>query len=101
MVESISNSFPGDFMMAEPEKKRTTHTMEQSSKSPIELMKGYVRDEKRESQVMRIVSGTAWVSMDGEDIILNPGEELKLSHGKYKALVSPASDEPLVYEFEE
>jgi len=87
--------------MANPDEKRSTHTMEKSSKTAIELMKGYVRDEKRESQVMRIVSGTAWVSMDGEDIILNPGEELKLSHGKYKALVSPANDEPLVYEFEE
>ncbi len=87
--------------MASPDEKRSTHTMEQSNKSPIELMKGYVRDEKRESQVMRIVSGTAWVSMDGEDIILNPGEELKLSHGKHKAVVSPAGNEPLVYEFEE
>jgi mannose-6-phosphate isomerase-like protein (cupin superfamily) len=87
--------------MATPDDKRTTHTMEQASKSPIELMKGYVRDEKRESQVMRVVSGTAWVSMDGEDIILKPGEELKLSHGKYKAVVSPTGNEPLVYEFEE
>jgi mannose-6-phosphate isomerase-like protein (cupin superfamily) len=87
--------------MANPDEKRSTHTMEQSSKSAIELLKGYVRDEKRESQVMRIVSGTAWVSIDGEDVILSPGDELKLSHGKHKALVSPASDEPLVYEFEE
>ena len=87
--------------MANPDEKRITHTMEQSSKTAIELLKGYVRDEKRESQVMRVVSGAAWISMDGEDIILQPGEELKLSHGKHKALVSPASDEPLVYEFEE
>jgi mannose-6-phosphate isomerase-like protein (cupin superfamily) len=83
------------------DEKRTTHTMEQVGKSTIELMKGYVRDEKRESQVLRIVSGTAWISMDGEDIVLKPGEEFKLSHGKHKALVSPATDEPLVYEFEE
>ena len=87
--------------MATPDEKRTTHTMEQLSKSKIELMKGYVRDEKRESQVLRIVSGTAWISMDGEDIVLKPGEEFKLSHGKYKALVSTATNEPLVYEFEE
>lgn len=87
--------------MANPDEKRSTHTMEQLDKSVIELMKGYVRDEKRESQVMRVVSGTAWVSIDGEDIVLNPGDELKLSHGKHKALVSPAGAEPLVYEFEE
>lgn len=87
--------------MENPNEKRTTHTMEQLTQSKIELMTGYVRDEKRESQVLRIVSGTAWVSMDGEDLILNPGDELKLSHGKHKALVSAATDEPLVYEFEE
>ncbi len=87
--------------MADPDKKRTTHTMEKAGSYRIELMNGYVRDEKRESQLLRIVSGTAWVSMDGEDVILNPGDELKLSHGKHKALVSPANDEPLVYEFEE
>lgn len=87
--------------MANPDEKRTTHTMEQVGKSTIELLKGYVRDEKRESQVLRIVSGTAWISMDGEDVVLKPGEEFKLSHGKHKALVSPATNEPLVYEFEE
>jgi hypothetical protein len=89
----------GGIIMADA--KRTTHTMEQQSKSRIELMDGYVRDEKRESQVLRVVSGTAWVSMDGEDVILKPGEEIKLSHGRYSAVVSSADDEPLVYEFEE
>ncbi len=86
--------------MAEDE-KRITHTMEAISQTTIELMEGFVRTEKRESQVLRIVSGTAWISMDGEDLILNPGEELKLSRGKHKAVVSPASNEPLVYEFED
>ncbi len=87
--------------MTASDEKRITHTMEKATKSHIELMKGYVRDEKRESQVLRVVSGTAWISLDGEDIVLKPGEEYKLSHGKHKALVSPVTDEPLVYEFEE
>lgn len=87
--------------MATPDEKRITHTMEQLSQSKIELMKGYVRTEKRESQLLRVVSGTAWVSMDGKDLILNPGEELKLSRGEYKAVVSATGNEPLVYEFEE
>lgn len=87
--------------MAAPDEKRVTHTMEAVGKTHVELMKGYVRDEKRESQVLRVVSGAAWVSMDGEDFILRTGEELKLSHGKHKALVSPANNEPLVYEFDE
>ena len=87
--------------MATPDDKRITHTMKAVRGTKIELMDGYVRSEKRESQVLRIVSGTAWVSMEGEDIVLNPGEELKLSHGKYNAVVSPVGEEPLVYEFEE
>ena len=87
--------------MTSPDEKRTTHTMEALSKSKIELMKGYVRDEKRESQVLRVISGSAWVTMDGEDVVLKPGDEFKLSRGKYDAVVSPTGDEPLVYEFEE
>ena len=87
--------------MANPEQKRITHEMKPLTKSRIELLTGYVRDEKRESQVLRVVSGAAWVTMDGEDIVLEPGEELKLSRGKYKAVVSPAGNDPLVYEFEE
>ena len=87
--------------MTNPDEKRITHTMEPLTKSKIELMKGYVRDEKRESQVLRVVSGNAWVTMDGKDVVLKPGDEFKLSRGKYDAVVSPAGDEPLVYEFEE
>ncbi|MBZ0287922.1 MAG: DUF2917 domain-containing protein [Anaerolineae bacterium] len=87
--------------MATPDSKRTTHTMEQLSKEKIELMQGHVRTEKRESQVLRIVSGSAWVSMEGEDIVLNPGDELKLSHGRHEAVVSPVGHEPLIYEFED
>ena len=87
--------------MTAPDEKRTTHSMEALSKSKIELMKGYVRDEKRESQVLRVVSGSAWVTMDGEDVVLKPGDEIKLSRGKYDAVVSATGDGPLVYEFEE
>ena len=87
--------------MSTSDKKRITHTMEALTKSKIELMKGYVRSEKRESQVLRVVSGTAWVSMDGKDILLEPGQEFKLSHGRNQAVVSPIGQEPIVYEFDE
>ena len=87
--------------MTDSDKKRETHTMEALSKTKFELMKGFVRDEKRESQVIHIVSGTAWVTMDGKDVILTEGEELRLSRGKYDAIVSTANNEPLVYEVKE
>ena len=86
--------------MSNPEPKRTTHTMQALNQSQIELMEGYIRDEKRESQVLRVVSGKAWITMDGEDFLLGEGDEIKLSHGKHKAVISASGHEPLIYEFE-
>jgi mannose-6-phosphate isomerase class I len=87
--------------MSESNKKRVTHTMPALSEKQFELMDGFVRDEKRESQVLHVVEGTAWVTMDGRDIILNEGEELRLSHGKYDVVVSATGQKPLIYEIKE
>lgn len=84
--------------MTNTEKKRETHTMPAVTQTRFELMKGFMRDEKRESQVLRVVSGTAWVTMDDKDFVLQEGDEVRLSRGKYGALVSTIGDEPLVYE---
>lgn len=81
--------------------KRETHTMPALTETTFELLDGFVRDEKRESQVLHVVSGTAWISMDGEDIILNEGEEVRLSRGKYDAVVSSSDRHPLIYEIKE
>ena len=87
--------------MTDSEKKRETHTMEALTKTKFELMQGFVRDEKRESQVLHVVSGKAWITMDGKDYILAEGDELRLSRGKYDAIVSTADNHPLVYEVKE
>ena len=71
--------------------------MEQVSQTQFEVMKGSIRDEKPESQLLHVVSGTAWVSMDGKDLIVYEGQEVKLSRGKYQAVVSNVGDEPVVY----
>lgn len=60
--------------------------------------KGFARDEKRESQLLHVVSGTAWVTMDGNDILLKAGQDVKLSRGKYNAVVSNVGHVPVVYE---
>ena len=75
--------------------------MQPHIKTNIELMHGYLKTEKRQSQVLRIVSGAAWVSMDGEDIVLQEGDEFKLSRGADKAIISSVDDAPLIYEFED
>lgn len=87
--------------MTNSDKKRQTHSMPALTEKKFELMDGFVRDEKRESQVLRVVSGQAWITMDGEDFVLSEGEELRLSHGKYDAVVSATGHDPLVYEIKE
>ena len=87
--------------MTTPTQKRATYTMGKMTRCTIELMQGYVNTEKCQSQILRVVSGTAWVSMNGEDIILQPGEELNLSNCRHDAVVSATGNEPLVYEFED
>ena len=64
----------------------------------VEILKGSVRDEKRESQTLHVVSGTAWISMDGMDIFVKQGQDLRLSRGKYQAVVSNLGNEPVIYE---
>jgi hypothetical protein len=91
----------GELSMSDSDPKRITHTMPALTKTQFELLEGFVRDEKRESQVLHVVTGTAWVTMDGKDIILNEGEEVRLSRGKYDAVVSSVDSKPVVYEIKE
>ena len=52
---------------------------------------------KRQNQILRVVSGTAWVTMDGEDYTLQPGQELRIMTGSFPAIVDVMSSQPLVF----
>jgi hypothetical protein len=49
---------------------------------------------------VRVVSGRAWVTLLGEDIILYQGERAALKPDHYGAVVSALGDNPLILEEE-
>jgi hypothetical protein len=50
-------------------------------------------------QIIRVISGFAWITVDGEDIILQRGQEFTLAPSKYPAVISSARIRvPVVYE---
>ena len=67
-------------------------------KTSIELIDGFATTEDRHSQVMRVVKGKAWVTMDGQDYAVKEGEQLALTPGTDRAVITSADKSPLVYE---
>ena len=47
---------------------------------------------------VRVVSGQAWVSYEGEDYILSYGEELTLSNGRFEAVIMALFNKPVTLE---
>jgi len=60
---------------------------------PGELFRIPVRNQE-----LRILSGSAWVSLDGTDYEVNGGENLPLRGARHSALISDAKELPLVFE---
>jgi hypothetical protein len=51
----------------------------------------------REAKRLKVLFGIAWVSSNGEDIILNKGQEFNLLPGRYPAVISPLKSGSLAY----
>jgi len=51
----------------------------------------------RSGQTLRVVSGSAWITFDGQDTTLLAGQEMILEPGKNAAVISALEEEPLVY----
>jgi hypothetical protein len=66
--------------------------------SEVLLCKGDVYRVPETSQEIRVKSGSAWISWDGEDIVLGRGESLSLLPRKDAAVVSAVGHWPLVLE---
>jgi hypothetical protein len=49
-------------------------------------------------QELQILSGAAWLTFAGQDIILNSQQILSIPKTKYGAVISAISQEPLVFE---
>lgn len=59
---------------------------------------GEVHSLPRRAQTLRVVSGDAWVTFDGEDYCVNSGQEIRLAPGRQPAVVMALGGIPLVYE---
>jgi len=72
----------------------------------IQLNRGQVRSIGRKAQFLRVISGVAWVTIDGEDIILSGDEETTLeprtqrgtSPRKSRAVITAVGEDSIVYE---
>lgn len=58
---------------------------------------GEVARIPRTGQRLRVVSGYAWITFDGLDFTLLPGEAMALPPGDDPAVVSALEGQPLVY----
>lgn len=57
-----------------------------------------VRTLRASGQTVRVIQGIAWVTLDGADIILHPGDNVYLRPGASPATISRLGSEMLVYE---
>ncbi len=64
----------------------------------VRLGAGSVRTLPRASQMIRVVAGCAWITLDGDDIVLCSGQEVRLVPGRHPAVISGPSDYPVIYE---
>jgi hypothetical protein len=61
------------------------------------LAYGEIASFTRVGQTLRVISGCAWITVDGEDKTLLSGQQMILEPGEDAAVVSALGDEPLVY----
>lgn len=62
-----------------------------------QLVPGETLNIPRMGQLLRVISGCAWITFDGEDMILSAGQEMVLQPGEDVAVISALAGEPLVY----
>ena len=66
----------------------------------IELAADMPRSINRIGQTIRVISGMAWVTMDGEDYFIEPGETLNLLPGRSHAVIEGMKHKPVVFQTE-
>ncbi len=72
--------------------------MQRASTTSIRLGVGDVYRVPRHVRRIRIVSGQAWVSFAGKDIVLSPGQHMAFTPHEDVALVSGIDRASLVFE---
>ena len=63
----------------------------------FQLSKGSVHKLERSCQVIRVIAGCAWITLNSQDIIVESGHEIRLDPGEHSAVISNLCDDLLVY----
>lgn len=74
------------------------HEESDGERHVFQLSKGNVHKLERSCRVIRVKAGCAWITLNGKDIVLESGCEIRLDPGEHSAVISNLCDEPLVYE---
>jgi hypothetical protein len=72
--------------------------LERSRPVRVTLLPGQIARLNPRCARVRVVTGTAYISRDQEDIVLQRGEDVTVQRGRYNALISAAGRAPLVLE---
>jgi hypothetical protein len=62
-----------------------------------QLVPGDVQSLMCQVQRIHVVSGQAWITVDGQDFVLKSGQELSIPKCHYPAVISSMGRRPLVY----
>jgi hypothetical protein len=78
--------------------ERTGACSSSDSALRLVLLQGEVLRVPPTSGTLRILSGTAWVSLEGRDVLLCRGEYLDIARRADRPVVSGLGGEPLLFE---
>ncbi len=66
----------------------------------IELAGDETYPLEHQTQVIQVLSGCAWVTLNGEDQVIRQGENLMIEHSREKIVISSLGSRPLVFEIQ-
>lgn len=69
-----------------------------SSQYQIHLRDDEVFSLQGAMQTLYIVSGRAWITLDGKDIFLNAGQQITLPRSRYAVVISAIKHHELAFE---
>jgi mannose-6-phosphate isomerase class I len=87
-VRNYSNSFA------------ISHLAQPTAPTVVHLAPGTVQTLHRSAQIIRVISGCAWITYGGEDYVVNAGAEIVLKSGQDAVVIGSALSHSLVFEIQ-
>ena len=69
--------------------------------NPVQVNPGDAYRLNNTPQVIRVVSGSAWISYDGKDVVLRKGRNMYLPKIAFPAVLSPIGEVPVLLEIQQ